>query len=145
MTTRQPKGTPVGGQFAQDRKPQGTDLDPRAVNHVVIMTYQHVDIDDDHVSTPSFNRMRTSDWSDLASPDVIIQSFSMETVDIDDAEGWTAAGVASILRERGVTSATEDDIYDAFDSFEVESISFDPKRGIDRVLQEVDENLSASS
>ncbi len=26
MTTRQPKGTPVGGQFAEDRKPDGIDL-----------------------------------------------------------------------------------------------------------------------
>ena len=26
MTTRQPKGTPVGGQFAQERKPDGDDL-----------------------------------------------------------------------------------------------------------------------
>jgi hypothetical protein len=27
MTNRQPKGTPIGGQFAQDRKPDGGDLD----------------------------------------------------------------------------------------------------------------------
>ncbi len=26
MTKRQPKGTPVGGQFAQERKPHGDDL-----------------------------------------------------------------------------------------------------------------------
>ena len=26
MTSRQPKGTPVGGQFAQDRNPDGGDL-----------------------------------------------------------------------------------------------------------------------
>ena len=26
MTKRQPGGTPVGGQFAEDRKPEGADL-----------------------------------------------------------------------------------------------------------------------
>lgn len=36
MTKRQPKGTPIGGQFAQDRKPSGGDLsatEPRQYNY----------------------------------------------------------------------------------------------------------------
>lgn len=34
MTKRQPKGIPVGGQFAQDRKPDGADLTLPFVNHI---------------------------------------------------------------------------------------------------------------
>ena len=35
MTKRQPKGTPVGGQFAQERKPDGGDLVPPRKGSVV--------------------------------------------------------------------------------------------------------------
>jgi hypothetical protein len=31
VTKRQPKGTPVGGQFAQDRKPSGGDITTQTV------------------------------------------------------------------------------------------------------------------
>jgi hypothetical protein len=143
MTKRQPKGTPVGGQFAQDRKPSGGDLTHTVINYTVIATSRHVDIDDDHVPSRTFNRMRTDDWDDEVEPDIVVQAFSVEAVNISDAEGWTPTGIALVLRERGVTTATEDDIYEMFDPSEVESISFDPKRGVDRVLQEVNKSLAS--
>ena len=48
MTNRQPKGTPIGGQFAEGRKPSGSDLEPkeiRVVAHNCVNGYQLFDED----------------------------------------------------------------------------------------------------
>jgi hypothetical protein len=40
MTKRQPKGTPIGGQFAQDRKPSGGDLDVALASPRIIAKFR---------------------------------------------------------------------------------------------------------
>ena len=43
---RQPKGTPIGGQFAEGRKPDGGDLTIATTNGVAIAQSRHIDIND---------------------------------------------------------------------------------------------------
>ncbi len=268
MTNRQPKGTPVGGQFAEGRKPDGSDLTIMTAGCVVIAESRHVDINDSSVNqtldagnmclfcgrgSGFVNRVpadRTSedgsvnvtgymcaecddcggdatfrhcpecdditagnddgicsscgeeqdeDTSDIpiniprslctqctgetnfdfdafafelqaetdatkvgaelssgtkiaewVSPDsydndVLVQVLDLESDDVDHPAGWSARGVAQILKEQQIKTAKMSDVTEIFNDGDVKSIAFDPRRGNHQVLMEINEALKEMS
>lgn len=66
MIKRQPKGTPVGGQFAQDRKPDGADLS--------------TPVDESDVTTWKFNK----DYKDISQVDDIYPAYLRRRAELDE-------------------------------------------------------------
>lgn len=90
----------------------------------------------------NYGELKIGEWGEHVFPETLVQVSTIEAETPDDSEGWSAQSLAQILKERGIATAKVTDVLDIFnDGGDVVSIAFDPKRGINQTMLEINSTL----
>lgn len=91
----------------------------------------------------TYGEVKIGEWVPAVFPETLMQILRIEHEGPEDYEGWSAQSLAQILKERDLTTAKVTDVLDIFNdgSGDVASVAFDPKRGINQVMLEINGTL----
>lgn len=131
MTNRQPKGTPVGGQFSEDRRPEGNELsEPSLASWRPVLR----------------NGTRVVDWvpSELTEDQLMVQVWFRGDEDEDDVSDAVMGGlspreIANTMFQMGDEAVTPRDFYDFFADDDYVKIAFRPDADLQTMIQKINE------